>query len=132
MLIMSEIIANKEDKLLFNATYVSQQTNISIATVTKLLKLLSKKGLLKSFRGSSGGYQLIKKAGEVNILDIMTAIEGEVSLTMCTSKLKCEFDQDCQVKHGWHKLNNLFLKTFQQISLQDLIDDNINFSLLRN
>ena len=87
---------------------------------------------MKSFRGSSGGYQLIKQAGEVSILDIMTAIEGEVSLTVCTSKLKCDFDQDCQVKHGWHKLNNLFLKTFQQISLQDLIDDNINFSLLRN
>jgi FeS assembly SUF system regulator len=132
MLIMAEMSADDKGEFLFSTKYLSKKTSLSCATVAKLLKLLSKKGLLNSFRGINGGYQLTRNADDVRVLDIIIAIEGNISLTVCSSKLECQLHNNCGSRVGWQKLNNLFLQTFKQISLQDLIASNINFSLIKN
>ena len=47
---------------IFSAQVLAEKTNISLPTVSKILKLLSKAGLLMSTRGSRGGYQLARPA----------------------------------------------------------------------
>jgi DNA-binding IscR family transcriptional regulator len=42
-------------------------THLTLPTVTKLLKMLAKKDLLTSQRGSQGGYSLAKQANEISV-----------------------------------------------------------------
>lgn len=52
----------------------------------QLLVLLKKNGLVKSVRGSHGGYMLAKDASEIVIYDILDSLEG----TLCLATLDSE------------------------------------------
>ena len=128
-LIMCEMI-NDGDHII-SARYLSEKTKISKTTVIKLLKMLIKKGLLKSYRGYAGGYKLNKITSEITVFDIMTAIEGGLSLILCGmgEHNLCKYNTGCKVKYGWNKLNRLFIHVLQSFTLQDFINDSINFQL---
>ena len=128
-LIICEMAEDKSS--IISAKSLSKKTKISESTVVKLLKMLSKKGLLISHRGISGGYELTKKIDEINILDVVEAIEGDISLTLCgqNSTDTCEYNTGCKVKHGWNKINNLFMLALQSFTIQDFINDDTYFEL---
>jgi FeS assembly SUF system regulator len=128
-LILCEMVKNNEG--IISAQYLSDKTKLGKATVVKLLKLLVKKKLLKSYRGQVGGYQLDRKAHEISVLDIILAVEGDMSLTTCGMKVHnaCAYNTGCTVKHGWKKLNKVFLQALRSFTLQDFIDDTIGFQL---
>jgi FeS assembly SUF system regulator len=131
-LIICEMATNKND--IISAKSLSEKTKISEATVIKLLKMLCKKGLLASHRGTSGGYKLIKELDEISILDVVEAIEGEIALTLCgkgnaSNQNNCEYTNGCKVKHGWNKINSLFMLALQRFTIKDFIDDDTYFQL---
>jgi Rrf2 family protein len=49
----------------------------------KILKKLEKNGLVQSFRGSSGGYTLLKSASEITLYDVLTAIDDKLLINEC-------------------------------------------------
>ena len=128
-LLMCEMVDDK-DKIV-SAKHLSEKTKIAEPTVVKLLKMLAKKGLITSYRGNLGGYKLAKESSAIKIFDIIIAIEGDISLTLCgmNSHNACDYNTGCKVKHGWGKLNNLFMQALQDFTIQDFIDDNTNFKL---
>ena len=48
------------------------------ATVGKLLKILTREGLLISRRGSLGGYSLARSAASISMAEVYEALEGPV------------------------------------------------------
>ncbi|MEI8094445.1 MAG: Rrf2 family transcriptional regulator [Spirochaetales bacterium] len=46
----------------------------------QLLVTLRKSGFVKSYRGTNGGYALARSAGEVTVLELLTALEGPVEI----------------------------------------------------
>ncbi|MBY0580769.1 MAG: SUF system Fe-S cluster assembly regulator [Rickettsiales bacterium] len=131
-LIICEMATNKGD--IVSAKILSDKTKISETTVIKLLKMLLKKDIIKSHRGTAGGYKLIKELDEISILDVVEAIEGEIALTLCgknnkNSNNNCEYTNGCKVKHGWNKINSLFMLALQRFTIKDFIDDNTYFQL---
>jgi FeS assembly SUF system regulator len=130
-LIICEMITEKDN--IVSAKYLSEKTKIGEATVMKLLKMLIKNGLLKSYRGNAGGYKLEKDASEITILDVVNAVEGEKTLTLCgmSGHNICEYKTGCKVKHGWNKLNKLFLQALQNSTMKDFMENNLNFELTK-
>ena len=125
-LIICEMAVNKGD--IVSAKILSDKTKISETTVIKLLNII------KSHRGTAGGYKLIKELDEISILDVVEAIEGEIALTLCgknnkNSNNNCEYTNGCKVKHGWNKINSLFMLALQRFTIKDFIDDNTYFQL---
>ena len=49
----------------------------------RILARLREAGLVKATRGVSGGYQLARAAGDVAVGDVVTALEGPLSLVGC-------------------------------------------------
>ncbi|MFQ3307430.1 MAG: FeS assembly SUF system regulator [Candidatus Midichloriaceae bacterium] len=131
-IIISEMCDVKKEFI--SSSVLSTKTGISESTVVKILKLMTKKGLLLSHRGNAGGYKLEKKLNEISVLDVFSAIEGDLALTSCnlSSKNLCEYSDKCKVKNGWNKLNNLLINTLKNISVEDIIDDSVGFELKKN
>ena len=75
-LIICEMATKKGE--IISAKILSEKTKVSETTVIKLLKMLLKKDIIKSHRGISGGYKLIKELDEISVLDVVEAIEGEM------------------------------------------------------
>lgn len=71
--------------------------------LAKILKDLTRAGLLVSFQGVTGGYRLAKQPREVTFLDVIEAIDGPIHLNLCTEQGSCACDRHakCDMKEFW-------------------------------
>jgi len=68
---------------------LSENTEIPKPFLAKLLQNLSKKNIIKSYKGIHGGFKLIKKPEEIKIIELFKAIEDKDSLVFyCSSDAK--------------------------------------------
>src|SRR5690348_789470 len=84
-----------------SATELAQDTGVPLPTAQKLMGQLAATGLLTSMRGAAGGFALAKPATEINLAEIVEAIEGPISLTQCGGSPEvsdCALDAHCRVK----------------------------------
>ena len=66
-------LAECEDDTAHNARELASQTRLPSPVVSKILKLLTRAGLLNSQRGSKGGYNLARVAAEISVVEMITA-----------------------------------------------------------
>lgn len=106
---------------LCSAGQVADQTHIAQPTVSKLLKSLTRAGLVVSERGVQGGYALARPADLISAADIIDALEGPVAITECSSANgACNLEAYCRVGKAWQKINRSIRTALQQVSLADL------------
>ena len=105
------------------ACSVSQTTRLPEPTVAKVLKILAREGLIDSIRGANGGYKLARPAHLINVAEVLTAIEGPVSLTACVdgSHETCDFESHCPVKGRWDDVNMAIRVALESITLADML-----------
>ncbi len=105
-----------------NARDVSAKLQLPLPTVSKLLKLLARQGLLATHRGARGGFSLARPAREITLLEVIDAIEGPVSLTVCNERAPhdCQIEQHCMCRENWMKINQAVRGALAQISLTDM------------
>lgn len=105
-----------------NAKDITAQTHIALPTVSKILKALTKSGLLLSHRGAHGGYSLANQAMKITIADIITAMEGKPGLTECShNNTLCALQPTCAISGNWQTISSIVYKTLEKISLQDMV-----------
>ena len=63
---------------------IAAACGIALPTVSKLLKALTRTGLLQSVRGVAGGYRLARPPAAISVLDIVAALEGPFGLADCS------------------------------------------------
>ena len=108
-----------------SAADVAAATGIAPPTVSKLLKLLAKSGLVVSTRGANGGYRLARNASRISAAEIIDALEGPVSITECSaSDGLCEHEDVCSVGSAWQRINVAIRRALDDVSLDDLIRNN--------
>jgi Rrf2 family protein len=64
---------------------VAEQESIPREYLAKILRELTDKGFLKSFRGIEGGYKMAKAPQRVSFLNIIEAMDGPLSIISCAS-----------------------------------------------
>ncbi len=104
--------------------HIAKKQNISEQYLEQIFSNLRKSNLVKSVRGSQGGYLLAKKAIDITVGDILTVLEGPVSLSDCVlDEDKCENSDKCVTKVVWEKIKKGIEDVIDSITLQDMIDD---------
>jgi FeS assembly SUF system regulator len=101
---------------------VAERTRIPRPTVSKILKELTRGGIVTSQRGVQGGYRLARSPGSISIADIIDAVEGPVALTECSSiePDACEHAGCCPVEANWLRINQVVRGALAGISLADM------------
>ena len=106
-----------------NAREVAGEADLPFPVVGKILKLLARRGILQSHRGSKGGYALLRHPAEITVADMVSALEGPVALTECNvAPQLCQHEQTCPVRDPWHVINRVVEVALSKITLADLID----------
>ncbi len=104
-----------------SATELAERHQLGGATVAKVLKLLSKAGLLETVRGSGGGYRLACPTDNVTMSDIIAALEGPIALTECSVHHgSCSIESDCGVRTHWQVINQAVHGALDNVTLADL------------
>lgn len=118
-------VLSKSDQRLMSSALLARESNLPEPTVSKVLKMLARSQLMGSVRGAQGGYELLRPADDISIIDIVTAIEGPVALTACVegSKDKCAITGMCPVSGRWNQVNRAVKEALEDISLSDMVRD---------
>jgi len=72
-------LAEQQPEALLPARTIADHLGIPTDSALKILQTLSRRGLLHSQLGRSGGYRLLRDADEVTLLEIIEAVDGPVS-----------------------------------------------------
>jgi len=104
-----------------SAAQVAAETGLAQPTVSKVLKALTRAGLVLSERGAQGGYALARPAAKISAAAIIDALEGPVAITACSSSDgQCDLESVCQVGGAWQRINVRIRAALREISLDDL------------
>jgi FeS assembly SUF system regulator len=114
-------LAQSPDGEAQNARHLAAESELPVPVVSKVLKTLAREGLLSSQRGSKGGYALARDAAEITVPDMITALEGPISLTECASHPgACSQESSCGVREPWQRINAAVHQALGKITLADL------------
>ncbi len=105
-----------------NAAELAVEARLPAPTVSKLLRMLGRDGLLASHRGVKGGYSLTRAPQQITVADVIRALEGPIALTTCNSDAlgECEHEQLCPVRGHWHRINRAVREALEGISMSEM------------
>jgi FeS assembly SUF system regulator len=106
-----------------SARDLALQTHLPLPSVSKVLKLLARKGLLVAHRGVKGGFSLARDAEDITVAEVLRALEGPIGLTECsTVPGHCDFEPHCRVGGAWRRINHAVESALEEISLAEMLD----------
>ena len=87
----------------------------------RILARLREAGLVKATRGVSGGYQLAQPAADVPVGNVVTALEGPLSLVGCVpDDGACDRADSCASRIVWRRLDSAITGALNSLTLEDL------------
>ena len=106
------------------ATELARGSVLPLPSVSKLMKQLSRAGILTSQRGASGGYRLGRAPKDIAIADIVTILEGPIALTACIegADTSCDAIPQCSLSGHWNQVNHAIQVALDSVSLADLLN----------
>ncbi len=111
-----------EDKKSWAASELATCTTLPVPTVAKIMKLLSKNGVVTAQRGAAGGYSLAMPPHEISIATIIEIVDGPIALTDCVGRNHpaCAVQSLCPMHGGWDKVNKALRTALESVFLSDL------------
>src|SRR3972149_6838516 len=94
--------------------------NFSQKYLEQLLRLLNQAGLVESVRGARGGYWLAKAPNEITMLEIVEALEGDLSQLPSQCRTDCEKFDHCALHQTWFDAVGDMRKRLAGITLSEL------------
>jgi len=83
-------------------TEIATREQIPKYYLEKVIRDLMRRGLVHARRGPGGGYQLARKADTVTFRDIIEAVEGPITLNVCTDgSSSCALQPTCRMYRVW-------------------------------
>ena len=102
---------------------ISREEGISFDYLEKIISKLEKANLVKSKKGSRGGYFLAKLPQKVKIGEIIRSLEGEAALVECMKKDgSCLLRKKCFARKFWGKLQKSLNAALDSLTLAELIE----------
>ena len=98
---------------------IANRQGISKKYLEQIIPIFNKSGILKTVRGSQGGYMLSVSPDKCTVGDILRLTEGALSPVSYDEELQCE---DFAILSVWNGLYDAINTYLDGISLQDILD----------
>lgn len=81
---------------------IARAVHIPPSFLAKIFSQLALSGIVYTARGTSGGVSLARPAADMNLLEILEAIDGPITIAECTINAHfCPFSPDCNLRDKW-------------------------------
>ena len=102
---------------------ISKAQDISLKYLGQLIIPLKIAGLIKSTRGSHGGYFLSRSPDKINLSEVIKAVEGPIAFSECVDAPDiCYRSKTCAAREVWGKATRQFNKTLGSITLAEMLN----------
>ncbi|HTI69525.1 MAG TPA: Rrf2 family transcriptional regulator [Candidatus Limnocylindria bacterium] len=95
---------------------IAREEDIPTSFLGKIFQSLAKAGIVKSARGTGGGFALEKPASQITVLSVLEAIEGPIAFGRCLDEtVGCENTSGCALcgllAEAQDRVKEVFAKT---------------------
>ena len=107
---------------------ISLRQNISLVYLEQIFSKLKKNNIVKSIRGTNGGYILTRDPGQIKLSNIFSAVDEKVKTLQCKreSKRGCNGrSTKCITHYLWDDLETHINDFFDKKNLGDLLKNNL-------
>ena len=113
---------------------ISLRQNISLVYLEQIFSKLKKNNIVKSIRGTNGGYVLTKEPEQIKLSNIFSAVDEKVKTLQCKreSKKGCNGKLTKCITHNlWDDLEMHINDFFDKKNLGDLLKNNFETRISR-
>ncbi|MDD2659683.1 MAG: Rrf2 family transcriptional regulator [Methylococcales bacterium] len=103
-------------------TDIAARQTISLSYLEQLFARLRRANIVKGIRGPGGGYTLASNADEINIADIIAAVDEPIDATKCGGDANCQNEKACLTHDLWMGLSEQISNYLKGITLAQLLE----------
>ena len=101
---------------------IALRQSLSVKYLWQVLKPLKTSGFLNTTRGAKGGYVLARQPEDITMLDVLTTLEGPISILKCiTHEEACPRVRSCVGRTVWADVNQTIEKVLADTTLAKLL-----------
>ena len=101
---------------------IAKREDISLKYLEQVIVPLRTAGLVKSARGSKGGYFLAKPPSEIYLNDLVETLDGPLNLIECLKDPKvCQKVSSCITRGIWREVSEAIDGVFRSVTLEDMV-----------
>ncbi len=122
-------LARLADDRLASAREIAEKSAIPTALLMNVLKTLAAEGYVESHRGAHGGYRLARPPEEINLADVVTALEGPIRLAECLSgqaddeaECGCQIMAHCPIVDPVHRVQRKLSDFLKTVTLAEIVE----------
>ncbi|WP_426711398.1 RrF2 family transcriptional regulator [Cetobacterium sp. SF1] len=107
-----------------DAKEISETSGVSLRFTLKILGKLTAASIVKSFRGAKGGYIINRDSKDINIYDIICALEGGVKINACfedSDACNLEKCSICSIHSNLKHIRTNLIENLKDVTLDKLI-----------
>ena len=114
-------LALQHEKGLIPIQAIAERQGIPQRYLEQVLLLLKRAGFLTSKRGSAGGYQLLRRPGEITVGSVLRAIEGSLERLEATTRGRgSAVDHLPDLAELWGQVSTAVSEVIDRITFEDL------------
>jgi len=106
---------------------IAEHEGFSTTFTEKILQSLGRAGIVTSQQGNKGGWMLTRPPAEINLKEIVEALEGSTFEVFCAPKRRqhivCKNFSLCKLKPIWYKTQKTLDDLYQGITLEAIAED---------
>ena len=107
---------------LVNTKEIAEQYEIPVELLAKLLQTLAKNGIVASHPGPTGGYKLLRAPSAISIAEVLTVIDGPLSILQCSNGHgdTCKQFNRCTIRDPLAEIEVRVKSLLEEITLEDV------------
>ncbi len=109
-----------------DARSISEEMCVSLRFSLKILGKLVSQGIVNSFKGNRGGYELARSTDEISLRDVICAVEGPYKLSKCVgdvNQFECNrgAEDNCVFRQTYDKLSKQINESLDSVTFAELV-----------
>lgn len=100
---------------------IARQQGIPLKFLEKIIRDLSRSGLVRSKRGPDGGYCLARLPSEITFQEVIETLEGPIAVNVCMDpRVSCSQMARCTMVGIWSEVQRKIVDVFNRTTLADV------------
>ncbi len=115
-----------------DAKKISEETGVTLRFSLKILRKLVAGGLVRSYKGTKGGYELGRPAEEISLADVIENVEGPYALARCVGEQDYQCNRgtgssscgSCKFHHIYSDISRMVRERLSSVKFSQLTKEN--------
>jgi Rrf2 family protein len=100
---------------------LAEGADVSSAFLSKVMQRLVRSGLVASYRGKKGGFELLEKGRTASLYEILKALDGVPELNVCLLPGGCNRTATCAAHAVWADAQSSLKRVLTAATLETLV-----------